>query len=184
MSLWERIQARRLTSTFALLATLSVGIVAGSVLTAKVHGKEAQESSDATPLRIPEPQSVGNGFAKIAKMVGPAVVNINTESLPKQAAQQRRRRGNGNGSQDQQDMQDFFNRFFGGNPGGGDDEDDDGAGGERRALGSGFIVDSKGYIITNNHVVEKADKIYVKLRFRHASEHRGQCLQHAHRTGT
>ncbi|MBW8748209.1 MAG: Do family serine endopeptidase [Acidobacteria bacterium] len=162
MSLWERIQARRLTSTFALLATLSVGIVAGSVLTAKVHGKEAQESSDATPLRIPEPQSLGNGFAKIAKMVGPAVVNINTESLPKQAAQ-RRRRGSGNGSQDQQDMQDFFNRFFGGNPGGGDDEDDDGAGGERRALGSGFIVDSKGYIITNNHVVEKADKIYVKL---------------------
>ena len=31
------------------------------------------------------------------------------------------------------------------------------------SLGSGFIVDAKGYIITNNHVVEKADKIYVKL---------------------
>ena len=37
------------------------------------------------------------------------------------------------------------------------------AGGERRALGSGFIVDPRGYIITNNHVVDKADKIYVKL---------------------
>ena len=36
-------------------------------------------------------------------------------------------------------------------------------GGERRALGSGFIVDSRGYIITNNHVVDKADKIFVKL---------------------
>src|SRR6202044_2011638 len=33
----------------------------------------------------------------------------------------------------------------------------------RESLGSGFIVDSKGYIITNNHVVDKADKIYVKL---------------------
>ena len=33
----------------------------------------------------------------------------------------------------------------------------------RESLGSGFIVDPKGYIITNNHVVEKADKIYVKL---------------------
>ena len=33
----------------------------------------------------------------------------------------------------------------------------------RESLGSGFIVDSKGYIITNNHVIEKADKIYVKL---------------------
>jgi len=33
----------------------------------------------------------------------------------------------------------------------------------RESLGSGFIVDPKGYIITNYHVVEKADKIYVKL---------------------
>ena len=33
----------------------------------------------------------------------------------------------------------------------------------RESLGSGFIVDGKGYIITNNHVIEKADKIYVKL---------------------
>jgi serine protease Do len=57
-------------------------------------------------------------------------------------------------------MQDFFNRFFGGQGG---DDGDGGAGGERRALGSGFIVDARGYIITNNHVVDKADKIYVKL---------------------
>ena len=33
----------------------------------------------------------------------------------------------------------------------------------QESLGSGFIVDPKGYIITNNHVIEKADKIYVKL---------------------
>jgi serine protease Do len=59
-------------------------------------------------------------------------------------------------------FQDFFNRFFGGQVPGGPDE-----GGEngqvQESLGSGFIVDSKGYIITNNHVVDKADKIYVKL---------------------
>jgi serine protease Do len=36
-------------------------------------------------------------------------------------------------------------------------------GGTREALVTGFIVDSRGYIITNNHVVDKADKIYVKL---------------------
>ncbi len=63
-------------------------------------------------------------------------------------------------------MQDFLNRFFGGQGGQGGDDDGDGGGmpgAERRALGSGFIVDPSGYIITNNHVVDKADKIYVKL---------------------
>ncbi len=59
-----------------------------------------------------------------------------------------------------QNFQDFFQRFFGG--GDGEEGPDDG-GGMRQSLGSGFIVDPKGYIITNNHVVEKADKIYVKL---------------------
>ena len=168
-TLLERIQQRRLTTTFTLLATLSVGILAGSVLTNSVHGKEQQSvnSSDATPLRIPNPTTLSNGFSQIAKQVGPAVVNINTESLPKQSVNPRiRRRGTPNtpnqGGDDQQpgDMQDFFNRFFGGN-GGPDGEDS--LGGERRALGSGFIVDPRGYIITNNHVVDKADKIYVKL---------------------
>ena len=63
----------------------------------------------------------------------------------------------------QGNFQDFFNRFFGQGPDGGDDGDQGGGGGVRESLGSGFIVDSKGYIITNNHVVDKADKIYVKL---------------------
>jgi serine protease Do len=104
------------------------------------------------------------------KQDGPAVVNINTEEIPKKAVVPRNHRngknapgGGDQNSPDQGDMQDFFNRFFGGqNPGGGDD-DDGPAGGERQALGSGFIVDSRGYIITNNHVVDKADRIFVKL---------------------
>ena len=176
-SVSERIRTHRLTTTFALLATLSVGIVAGSVITRNVSGKEQQsvDSSDARPLTVPNPTTLSNGFSQIAKQVGPAVVNINTESLPKQAARKPRRGGRnggapGGGDDQQGDMQDFFNRFFGGQggQGGGDGDDDNpmgpgGPGGERRALGSGFIVDSRGYIITNNHVVDKADKIFVKL---------------------
>ncbi len=131
---------------------------------------------DARPLSVPAPVTLSNEFSKIAKAISPAVVNINTVTIPKQSANRRtnRRNGplqlnppsgndNGNGSgngDDQGDMQDFFNRFFGG--GNGDDGSDQG-GGEREALGSGFIVDPRGYIITNNHVVDKADKIYVKL---------------------
>ncbi|HTH52929.1 MAG TPA: trypsin-like peptidase domain-containing protein [Edaphobacter sp.] len=164
----ERARNHRLTSTFALLATLSAGILVGSVITHGVSGKEqAPDSSDAKQLVVPSPSTLSNGFSQIAKQVGPAVVNINTESIPKQAPKGRRRGGqNPFGGDDQDDMQDFFNRFFG-NPGGGGGGDDDGdggpMGGERRALGSGFIVDPRGYIITNNHVVDKADKIFVKL---------------------
>lgn len=165
--LWQKLRSGHLTTTFAMLAVLSAGLLAGSVLTGKVFGKEQQkvDSSDARPLAIPSPVTLSNGFSAIAKQVGPAVVNINTESLPKpQPTTRRNRRGgnNQNNNDDDQsgDMQDFLHRFFGGQGG---DEDGDGAGGERRALGSGFIVDPKGYIITNNHVVDKADHIYVKL---------------------
>jgi serine protease Do len=175
-TLLERISSRRLTTTFTLLATLSIGILAGSVLTHSVSGKEQEaNSSDAKPLVIPSPVALSNGFSQIVKLVGPAVVNINTEELPKQSTSKRPlRRGqrppqgdddDNSNPQNPGDMQDFFNRFFGGQggQGGGDDDSDGGAGGERRALGSGFIVDPHGYIITNNHVVDKADKIYVKL---------------------
>jgi serine protease Do len=172
-TLLERIRTHRLTTTFTLLATLSVGILAGSILTRNVSGKEQSEvnSTDAKPLIIPSPVALSNGFSQIVKQVGPAVVNINTEELPKPQNSKRKRGGqrlpqpsDPNSDDDSQqspgDMQDFFNRFFGGQGG---DDGDGGAAGERRALGSGFIVDSRGYIITNNHVVDKADKIYVKL---------------------
>jgi serine protease Do len=163
---------RRLTptTTFTALGAISALVLAGSMLTGKVSGKEGQSvnSSDARPLSIPSPVTLSNGFSGIVKQVGPAVVNINTESTPKAAAPSRRgnRRGlptptppngGGGGDEDGNDMQDFFNRFFGG--GGGAQPDL----GTRRALGSGFIVDPRGYIITNNHVIDKADRIFVKL---------------------
>src|SRR5580693_8255923 len=126
-TLLERIRSRRLAMTFTLLATLSVGILAGSVLTRNVSGKEQAgvNSSDARPLIIPSPVALSNGFSQIVKEVGPAVVNINTEELPKQSTNRRGRhafpsqknpQGNGDDDSQQQtpgDMQDFFNRFFG-----------------------------------------------------------------------
>jgi len=178
-SLLARLRYRRLASTFTILATLSAGILVGSVVAHGVHGQESKvDSSDATPLKVPSPRDLSTDFTKIAKEVGPAVVNISTEQLPKDI-QSRRRGGRtlhptptpqqpddgngddddqGQGDQGSQNFQDFFNRFFGG-PGQGPDE----SGQVRESLGSGFIVDPKGYIVTNNHVVDKADRIFVRL---------------------
>jgi serine protease Do len=185
-SLFERLRSRRLASTFAVLATLSVAIVAGSFAAHGVRGQEQQnDSADATPLKVVNSTVPPNDFVRIARQVGPAVVNINTQTLPKQSANKGQRnfhfkaqpnqknpgnngdddddqpqQGQGQG-QGQDNFQDFFNRFFGGQAPGPDGGD--GGGGVQESLGSGFIVDAKGYIITNFHVVEKADKIYVKL---------------------
>jgi len=179
-SLLERLRTRRLAQVFVLLATLSAAIVAGSFAAHGVRGQEKENSSaDATPLKMVNSKVAPNEFVRIAKEVGPAVVNINTQTLPKASANHGGRNFHGriqpvphqpgDDDQDQQDQQqgqgqgnfqDFFNRFFGGqmpDMEGGDD------GQVRESLGSGFIVDPKGYIITNYHVVEKADKIYVKL---------------------
>jgi len=190
-SFFERLRMGRLATTFTILATLSAGILIGSVMAHGVRGQENKiDSSDASPLRIPNAKILSNTFSTIAKQVGPAVVNINTETLPKASTSKRRnphlrqqpdnpddqQPGDDDDNQDDQDdqggqggqggqsvppgFQDFFNRFFGGQGQGGGGDD---GGGVRESLGSGFIVDPRGYIITNNHVVDKADKIFVKL---------------------
>lgn len=164
---WTRLKAHRWAYTFTILVTLTVGILIGTVVSSGVKGKEGQKSSDATPLTIPAPQQLSNTFSQISKQLEPSVVNINTESTIKNP----RRRGRsvrpdpdqdqdqGNGDDDNQ-FQDFFDKFFGGQGGQGAD----GGTIRQRSLGSGVIVDSKGYIVTNRHVVEKADRIRVKLQ--------------------
>jgi serine protease Do len=63
--LWNKLRNGRLTTSFAVLAALSVGILAGAVLTGNVSGKEQQhiDSSDARPLTIPSPVTLSNGFS-------------------------------------------------------------------------------------------------------------------------
>jgi serine protease Do len=157
-AIWVRLKTRRWVYSFSIVATLALGILIGTVVSYGVKGKEGQKPSDATPLSVPAPQQLSNAFSQIAKDLGPSVVNINTESTVKT---QRRRRGTQTPDDDDSgggnSMDDFFNRFFGGQGGG------DGAIRER-SLGSGVIVDPKGYIVTNRHVVEKADRIRVRLQ--------------------
>ncbi len=161
---WVRLKANRWAYTFTILATLAVGILIGTIVSSGVKGKEGQKSSDATPLTIPAPQQLSNAFSQISKQLEPSVVNINTESTIKNPHSRRRANPHAEPDPDQDNggddspFQDFFDKFFGGQNG------PDAGTIRQRSLGSGVIVDSKGYIVTNRHVVEKADRIRVKLQ--------------------
>jgi serine protease Do len=163
-AMWMRMKTHRWVYTLSILATLSLGILIGTLISSEVKGKEGQKG-DAAPLVLPTAQPTNNplsqAFAQIAKQLEPSVVNINTESTIKNPHRRRGLPGQGQGDDDDSGgMDDFFNHFFGG-PGQGPGQ---GEGSIReRSLGSGVIVDAKGYILTNRHVVEKADRIRVRF---------------------
>src|SRR5436190_3272017 len=155
-ALWGRFKANRLASTLIILLTLTVGILIGTVVSGGVRGQE-KRTADATPLTVPTPKQMSNQFSQIAKTLEPAVVNINTESTVRPTA---RRRGaqppDGQGGEDDQNpFGDFFDKFFG---------NQDAGPIKQRSLGSGVLVDAKGFIVTNRHVIEKADRIRVRLQ--------------------
>jgi serine protease Do len=150
---WARLKGNRPAYTLTILVTLTVGILIGTIISKGVKGQE-KKGADATPLSIPSPRELSSQFSQISKQLEPSVVNINTESTIKNP---HRRRGGANPDQpdDQNPFDDFFDKFFGGQQGQGPIRE--------HSLGSGVIVDAKGYIVTNRHVVEKADRIRVKL---------------------
>ena len=164
MSLFDKFRSQKLLSFTLILFTLSIGIVIGTVINSGVKAaKESTVAPGATPLTIPNPVELSKTFTQIAKMVEPSVVNISTTYLPKAQPQSRnfnRRQIQPPSDDDQGNGDDnFLYRFFGGNPFGFGEPD------QRRgeALGSGVVVDPAGYILTNNHVVDKADRIQVKF---------------------
>jgi serine protease Do len=92
-------------------------------------------------------------FVSLAKKMRPVVVNISTTQVSESRGQSQQEFGSPFGEDDP--FNDFWRRFFGGPMPRGPQR--------QRSLGSGFIIDGDGSILTNNHVVENAQKIVVKL---------------------
>ena len=101
----------------------------------------AENHIDADEL--PGVTALSKAFARVAEELEPAVVNIFTEGGSERTLSQPP-----SGSP----FDEFFERFFRDQPQG-----------RRRSLGSGVIVDPRGYVVTNNHVIENAEEIEVQF---------------------
>ena len=90
-------------------------------------------------------------FTRLVDEQGAAVVNISTTQAPRRAANLPQLP-----NLEDEEMLEFFRRFIPRQPG-------PGARPESRSLGSGFLISTDGYILTNAHVIDAADEINVKL---------------------
>ena len=96
---------------------------------------------------------VPGSFSQLAEKASPAVVNIRTVKTIKGGGPVFRNfRRNPHGGEDP--FKDFFEKFFG---------EDTPREFRQPSLGSGFIIDKEGFVVTNNHVIQDADQIKVKL---------------------
>jgi len=134
-----------------LIALLLVGGILGlgyGVSTViKPHGP-----STASASTLSETPMVPATFSDLAEKVRSGVVNVQVVKKVKNIGFGFRQFGNPFGEKNP--FGDFFGPFSEGNPPGGF---------EQRGVGSGFVMNREGYILTNNHVVEDADQIKVKL---------------------
>jgi serine protease Do len=165
MAFLYKMRQQKLLSITLMIFTLSVGIVIGTLINTGVFAaKDQMVAPDATPLVIPAATAQPNELAKLVKRLEPSVVNISTDWTQKGRTSVAPR-GQAPDEEDEEggdeNPMDLFRRFFpDGNP---NQRNQPQKALKREATGSGFVVDKNGYILTNNHVVEKADHIKVKI---------------------
>jgi len=149
-------KSRKNFFTILLVFLMGVFVVSmvGAVRFSSVFQEPCVRKAFATPVK--EDIRPPGSFADLAEKLKPAVVNISTTKAIKRGGVRRFRSPFGDDFPFNRFFggDEFFKRFFGDIPEGVF---------KQKSLGSGFIISKDGYIFTNNHVVEKADKIKVKL---------------------
>jgi serine protease Do len=135
--------------SWSKLRSTSVGVFVFVVMSAFLTGIYMPEAAAAdAPHMVPE------NFSHLAEVAKPAVVNIRTEKTVQGGGKVFRHFfGSPFGGRERDPFRDFFGPF----------EEGPLKEFKQRSLGSGFIIDKEGYIVTNNHVVEGADQIKVRL---------------------
>ncbi len=128
-----------------------IGMMVSS--SSRIHTDMPALTKEALAQNSADPARDSQVFVSLAERLMPATVNISTSTAPKRKMQQYH---NFQGDERLREFfgDDFFERFFDQMPQGDTPS---------KSLGSGFIIDKEGYIITNNHVIEGADEIRVKL---------------------
>jgi serine protease Do len=137
----DRTTLRRVGTAFLGMTLLAGGAVVGLT---------AAEATSPPPISVPETQKLP-GFASLVTAVKPAVVNISTTQVVKKSQLNLSENGQ---------LNDMLKQFLG------PDADrllQQQSQRPAHALGSGFIIDPNGYIVTNNHVIDDASDIQVTL---------------------
>jgi serine protease Do len=131
---------------------LTAVMVLAFSLTLPGHGLSQTSGRDPA---VTSKQALLPDFVTLAKKLGPVVVNISTTQVTKEAPAPFGRETPREGPYGEDPFGDFWRRFFG--------QPSPPGPFRQQGLGSGFIIERDGTILTNNHVVENAQKIVVKL---------------------
>jgi serine protease Do len=129
-----------LTISLLILITLAFVYVKGQVIPEKTSMDASKQSVKTVAFNGSLPS-----FSQLVNHVKPTIVNISTTTVITGPDMQDRFMGPVNPFRDFFG-EDFFDRFFGNSPR---------REHKQKSLGSGFVIDKEGYILTNNHVVER-----------------------------
>ncbi len=146
----------------ALVACALVAVTAAGIAIYALVARPAGSAPPASPMGTAD--ALQAAFVEVASRVRPAVVNISTV----QVAKGRRPSFAPGPGTDDPFFKDFFEQFFGRRGGGSREEF------RQPGLGSGVIIDKRGYVLTNFHVVKDADGVIVRLGT--GREHRGRIV--------